>query len=162
MASHIGAPSNSINYHKLKSAIKTTPDNFGEDIKDLFNTYSKNVVEGIIEETRSTAIFGSELLKATLMPEESEGGSAKPRKRRLWRKYAKSWTVTEKGGEGSNFYRATVHNKKHYRLTHLLEYGHYTRNGTHTRAFRHIEPVDKWAVERLEKEIPEIIKRSGE
>ena len=48
--------------------------------------------------------------------------------------YAKSWAVkTEKGFGNSKTY--IVHNKKHYRLTHLLENGHIIRNqyGTYGR-----------------------------
>lgn len=41
--------------------------------------------------------------------------------------YAKDWAVkTEKGFGKSKIY--IVHNKKHYRLTHLLENGHIVRN----------------------------------
>lgn len=41
--------------------------------------------------------------------------------------YAKDWAVkTEKGFGKSKTY--IVHNKKHYRLTHLLENGHIVRN----------------------------------
>lgn len=160
MASHIGAPSNRINYHKLKgSGIKTTPDNFGKDMIELFKAYTDEVVDAIVDETKDTAETGVELLKNIRMPEASEGGSAMPMKRRTWNRYSSSWAV--KTRSGVNFYHTTIHNRKHYRLTHLLEYGHKTRNGLNTRAFRHIEPIDIYCAERLEKNIPKIIQKGG-
>lgn len=41
--------------------------------------------------------------------------------------YAKSWKVT-KQFQNSNSIRLVVHSKTHYRLAHLLEHGHVTRN----------------------------------
>ena len=159
MSSHIGAPSNRKNYHQLKSPIHTTPQNFGKDMELLFKTYSENVVAGIVNETRQTANDGMDLLRNVRQPDASEGGTAHPMKRRQWRRYSSSWYVKEY--EGVNFYKATVHNRKHYRLTHLLEYGHATRNGLRTRAFRHIEPIEIYCEHRMLKNIPEIIKKGG-
>ena len=161
MASHIGAPSNRINYHhKIGSGIHCTPDNFGKEMVKLFEAYSENVVEGITQEVDDTSNIGVQLLQMAQMPDVSESGNAKPMKRRVWKKYSRSWYVDFR--KGNNFCHATIANKKHYRLTHLLEYGHYTRNGTKTRAFRHIEPVDIYCTERLEKNIPIIIQKGGE
>ena len=42
-----------------------------------------------------------------------------------------------------------VHNKEHYRLTHLLEYGHIAKNGKRVGARPHIAVVDEWAVDEL-------------
>ena len=156
MASHIGAPSNRRNYHKLKGAF-----NFDKEFTNILSQYTNEVVEAIMEETQNVANDGCELLKQTLQPSTSESGSAKPMSRRQWKKYANSWQVQVNGGEGSNFIRCVVHNKKHYRLTHLLEYGHATRNGLRTRAFRHIEPIEKYCTERIEKNIPKIIEKGG-
>lgn len=160
MASHIGAPSNRINYHHaVGSRIRCTPDNFGKEMVNIFKMFAEDINEGIIEETRSTANDGADLLKMIRQPEASEGGSAKPMKRRQWKRYSNSWFVEER--EGTNYYHATIRNRRHYRLTHLLEYGHVTRNGTRTRAFRHIEPVDLYCVNRLETNIPKIIQNGG-
>lgn len=70
--------------------------------------------------------------------------------------YARSWTVkVEHGAHGINTY--TVHNKKHYRLTHLLEKGHVIRNGVGTYgrapAHVHIKPVEEWANDEVVAEI---------
>lgn len=69
--------------------------------------------------------------------------------------YAKSWSVkTVKSGRLSSY---VVHNKKHYRLTHLLENGHAKRNGGRVAARVHIKPAEtkgiKEAIERLEAEL---------
>lgn len=159
MASHIGAPSNRRNYHQLKGAIKTTPDTFAKDMVDLFKAYTDEVVVGIVDEVKDTANTGVEMLKSIRMPEASEGGSAKPMKRRTWNRYSSSWYVKERSGV--NFYHNTIANARHYRLTHLLEYGHMTRNGTKTRAFRHIEPIDLYCTDRLKRNIPKIIEKGG-
>ena len=156
MASHIGAPSNRINYHKLKGVA-----HFEQDFSKILQQYTDEVQDAIMEEVENTANDGAELLQQVRQPDTSKSGSAKPMKRREWKKYASSWGVKMTGGEGSNFIRCVIHNKKHYRLTHLLEYGHATRNGTRTREFRHIEPIEIYCTNRLERNIPKIIEKGG-
>ena len=66
--------------------------------------------------------------------------------------YASSWAVkTQNGVGGSKTY--IVHNKKYYRLTHLLENGHVIRNkkGTYGRAPAH--PHIKAAEDRAASKI---------
>lgn len=71
--------------------------------------------------------------------------------------YAKSWGVTrEDGGLGENT-KYIIHNKKRYRLTHLLEHGHVTANGKRTRAIPHIKPVEEQVIREYEKQVREAI-----
>ena len=139
--------------------IKTTPDKFANDLLKMMQTYTDDVVDGIEREVRDTALTSCEKLQNIRMPEATTSGSAKPMKRRQWNRYSKSWIMEER--KGNNYFHTTIRNRKHYRLTHLLERGHMTRNGEKTRAFEHIKPVEEDAVSRIEKSIPEIIKKGG-
>ena len=74
--------------------------------------------------------------------------------------YARSWTIKRaRGRNGINDF--TIHNKEHYRLTHLLENGHVIRNkkGTYgrTNGIKHIKPVEEFfnseVVEEIEREL---------
>ena len=159
MSSHIGAPSNRRNYHAIKGSIKTDPENFAKDVLELMESYTDSVIEGIAEETKETAETGRDLLRMATQTTASSPRSAKPLSRRQWKKYSKSWSVD--GKEGRTFYHATIRNRKHYRLTHLLEYGHATRDGKRTRAFSHIKPVEELCIERMMKNIPKIIEKGG-
>ena len=74
--------------------------------------------------------------------------------------YARSWTFQKTGKRARGVFlggvNVTVYNRDHYRLTHLLEYGHATRNkyGTYdpTPPHPHIAKVEEWAIEELPKE----------
>lgn len=71
--------------------------------------------------------------------------------------YAKSWTSKVDKKTSVLAYEKIVFNKKHYRLTHLLEKGHdVKRNGRvvgHANPIRHIAEVEQDAVKTLVKEI---------
>lgn len=67
-------------------------------------------------------------------------------------KYKKSWgqtTVYESAGS----IQVTIHNKKRYMLTHLLENGHALRNGGRTKAYPHIKPAEDFVDRELEKAV---------
>jgi hypothetical protein len=71
-------------------------------------------------------------------------------------RYAKGFRIKrELGPSGAK--KFTVHSPHHYRLTHLLEFGHATRSGSRTRAFPHFKPAEEEAiktyVEELEKKL---------
>ena len=61
--------------------------------------------------------------------------------------YAGSWALKKVGKV------FVIHNKKHYRLTHLLEKGHAKVNGGRVPARVHIAPVEERVIERFEDEL---------
>ena len=72
-----------------------------------------------------------------------------------WNAYNKSWdrSIQVKKGKSS----VVVHNKKYYRLVHLLENGHALRNGGKSKAFPHVAPVAEKAEAQLLDEIKKMI-----
>lgn len=77
--------------------------------------------------------------------------------------YKKDWTADDipKGVLSKS---RVVHNLDHYRLTHLLEKGHVSRNGTHrtfgtVKAYPHIKDVENWVIQELPRKVEEGIKR---
>lgn len=63
--------------------------------------------------------------------------------------------VEEKGG---NYAKSVVYAKDpHYRLTHLLEFGHAKVNGGRTKAFPHWAEAEQTAINDFEKKLREAI-----
>lgn len=75
-----------------------------------------------------------------------------------WKRYRKASrlknTYEDKFNRRKTWYVAAPY----YRLTHLLEFGHATRNGGRTRAFPHIRYGEDWAQEHLPQEIEKAVK----
>ena len=61
--------------------------------------------------------------------------------------YAKSWTYRKVKG------KFVVHNKEHYRLTHLLEKSHALRDGGRSQAQPHIKPVEQQMIRDFEADL---------
>lgn len=71
--------------------------------------------------------------------------------------YAKGWSFKTEKRYGMPD-RQEIHVKApHYRLTHLLEYGHATANGGRTKAQPHIKPVEEEVITDFVKGVEDAI-----
>ena len=71
------------------------------------------------------------------------------------RTYSRGWT--KKVIKHRLYSEAVVYNKTHGHLTHLLEFGHVTRNGGRTNAYPHIAPVNDQVGEMFEDAFEEAL-----
>ncbi|QOP54938.1 HK97 gp10 family phage protein [Lacticaseibacillus paracasei] len=110
------------------------------DLKEILNDYSDEIKQGIKKSQQAVADDTVNELKAS-SPKRAAGGGA----------YAGDWTSTYQRGV------MIVHNAKHYQLTHLLEFGHATRDGGRTRAYPHIKPASNDAAKEFEDKIKDVI-----
>lgn len=126
--------------------VKVKPEQLDEAIQGQLETYNAEITKNINENLKEVAETTAETLK--------KGGTYKERTG----KYTPDWSVTaRKAVSVTKGEQYSVHNRKHYQLTHLLEKGHVTRNGKRTRAFEHILPAEQtaedMAVEAVEKAV---------
>ncbi len=108
------------------------------DLKDILNEYAMEVTDEVNEAAKQTAEIVTKALK-----------NSSPKKTG---KYGRSW---DKKAEGSTFFdkNYVIFNKKHYRLTHLLEFGHATVNGGRVEAIPHIKQAEDIGIKTFEEEI---------
>jgi len=118
-------------------------ERMADEIAKMLTEYETAIVKNVDAGGKPVADKGAKQLRQT-SPERTG-------------KYAKSWGVTrEAGGFGENA-KYIIHNKKHYRVAHLLEHGHVMANGKRTKAIPHIKPVEEQVVREYEKKVREAI-----
>ena len=105
---------------------------YSDDISELVKEVADDVGKEAVQELKNTS----------------------PKKKRKGGRYAKGWKL-KKEKLGKNKYSVKIHNKTDYQLTHLLEFGHATRNVGRTKAIPHIRPVE----EKYSKEYEEKLKQ---
>lgn len=122
-------------------------DNLSEEIERMLQDFNVQAIEAANNSIEETAEEAAEMLR--------KGGPYRERTG----KYTRDWTAGQREKRKSvveiNGY--TVYNKKNYQLTHLLEYGHQSRNGGRVKAFSHITPVNEqvgqMVVNKLERKL---------
>lgn len=74
--------------------------------------------------------------------------------------YAKSWASKKDVGSTTEYSRTLYVKDPHYRLTHLLEFGHAKVNGGRVEGRPHIAPAEQRAAQKLERRLLDAIKRN--
>lgn len=142
--------------------ITVSVDELAASIMNALETYADAVTEDVKQDVRDTAAVCKKEIVQNISRVQAaapkEGSGYTPR---TWKNYRRGWTVTVK--ETPSALHATIHNKSHYRLTHLLENSHLVvRSGRvygRTRAFPHIKPAEENATAALAKKIEMSVKK---
>lgn len=111
----------------LTKEIVNALENYTDDITEIVEEVSNKIGKEAVDEIKKTS----------------------PKKRG---DYARGWSL-KKDKLGKSKYSVRIHNKTNYQLTHLLEFGHATRNGKTTKAIPHIRPIEKKYSEKYEQEL---------
>lgn len=127
-----------------------TPEKLAETLTHDLQLYCADTQIMISQAVDKRAAELVKELKETSPKEKGKNGGA----------YAKSWTSKV---ETNNFSRYTrrVYNRKHYRLTHLLENGHEKRNGGRTKAILHIGPASEKIQAEFVKDVEDALSEGG-
>lgn len=126
-----------------------------DDLQKVVMDYLQNYKEDIDEEVVETV--DQVIKKAREELRQTSPRRAKSRKDQ----YYKGWSV-KLSKRKTGVYHKVIWNKTNYQLTHLLEFGHATRNGGRTRAIPHIRPVEqKYSVEFVDL-LEQKIRRSSQ
>ena len=130
--------------------VNVKPDQLDQAIRESLETYNANISRAVNESLKDVADKTAETLK--------KGGSYKERTG----KYTPDWSVTARSTASSlQGEEYSVHNRKHYQLTHLLEKGHVTRNGSRTKAYQHILPAEQAAQELAVEAVEQAVKSAN-
>lgn len=133
---------------------KVKPIDLDATVHDLLHEYGSAVFGVLKDSVKEVSEEATEKLQSvsTFAPGGHPSGD-----------YSASW-IYEDVPTGRLTTKTVIHNAEHYRLTHLLENGHVSRNGTgrtfgRVPAYPHIAPVNDWANAELPKLVEGKIKQ---
>lgn len=120
-------------------------DQLAAEIARGLAEYSQDVVEKV---NLSSERVGKEAVKRLKQTSPKRYG-----------KYAKSWTMKTEKAIGQPHTRIIHAKAPHYRLTHLLEYGHAKVGGGRVEGRPHIRPAEEMVIKEFVAEVEEAIER---
>ena len=124
---------------------KISVDQLAAEIAKGLAEYSQDVVEKVNVSSEKVGKAAVKRLKQT-----------SPKKTG---KYAKSWTMTTEKAIGQPDLRIIHAKAPHYRLAHLLEYGHAKVGGGRVEGRPHIRPAEEEVIREFTREVEEAITR---
>ena len=117
------------------------PEELQKELLKYLQEYKEDIEEDVVETVDEITKAAKEELKQT--SPRGKGTRNNP--------YYKGWAV-KLSKRKTGVYHKVIWNKTNYQLTHLLEFGHATRNGGRTRAIPHIRPIEeKYNVEFVDR-----------
>lgn len=117
------------------------PEDLQKTLLNYLEKYKEDIDEEVVETVDEITKKAKEELTQT--SPRGKGNRKDP--------YHRGWAV-KLSKKRTGVYHKVIWNKTNYQLTHLLEFGHATRNGGRTRAIPHIQPVEeKYNVEFVDK-----------
>ena len=120
-------------------------DQLAAEIAKGLAEYSQDVVERV---NASSERIGKEAVKQLKQTSPKRYGN-----------YAKSWTMKTEPEVGQPHKRIVHVKAPHYRLAHLLEYGHAKVGGGRVEGKPHIRPAEEMVIREFMSEVEEAIKR---
>lgn len=119
---------------------------FSAEIKEILEDYTDDVIEATNDSIDVSSKWARGQLKTNGEFKSISGD------------YRKGWSIKrEKSGFGIR--KQMVHNRTDYQLTHLLEFGHVNRDGSRTREFPHIAPVEEQSTKMFVSELEKRLKK---
>lgn len=124
---------------------KIKVESLEQELNTFLKSYKKAVDEDVVQVTDKVTKAAINELKTT--SPRRKGTKNNP--------YWRGWASKLKK-RSSNNYTKVIWNKTNYQLTHLLEFGHVTRNGGRAKAIPHIRPVE----EKYNAEFVDLLKQT--
>jgi len=120
-------------------------DQLATEIAKGLAEYSQDVVEKVNVSSEKVGKAAVKKLKQTSPKKTGE--------------YAKSWTMKTEPDVGQPHKRIVHVKAPHYRLAHLLEYGHAKVGGGRVEGRPHIRPAEEMVIQEFMAEVEEAIER---
>jgi len=124
-------------------------DQLASAIVDELVNYSEEITDNVKEAVNVVANECNQEIKKHIIFEQPSGD------------YVKAFRIKDTYQDRYGKVKTWFVSGDQYRLTHLLENGHLTRNGSRTRAFEHIKYGEALAQARMAELAEEAIEKAG-